>query len=65
MADECTCQMLAELKVLVEKLASSKTEEQGLTLQALADDVIETCRIPDPEAKKAAWKALKPKLATV
>jgi len=65
MPDECTCQMLSELKILVEKLGSSKTEDQGLAIQNLAVEVMDACRIPDPERKKAAWKALKPKLAKV
>jgi hypothetical protein len=61
--DDCTCQMVSELKVLVEKLGSSKTEEQGETLQALAVEVMDVCRIRDPLQKQAAWKALRPKLA--
>jgi len=65
MADECTCQMLSELKVLVEKLGSSKTEDEGLAIQSLAVEVMDACRIHDPEQKKAAWKAIKPKLAAV
>jgi hypothetical protein len=63
--DECSCQMLAELKVLVDKLTSSKTEAEGLAIQNLAVEVMDACRIRDPEQKKAAWKAIKPKLASV
>ena len=59
---ECQACMLAELKVLVEKLGSSKTDEEAEKMQKAANDLMSTCRISDDKLKIRKWNEIKPQL---
>ena len=61
-ANECTACMLAELKVLVEKLGSSKTDEEAEEIQGLANELMGACRIKDDQIQNKTWTEIKPKL---
>jgi hypothetical protein len=61
-ASECNARMLAELKVLVERLGSSKTDEEAEEIQTLATELMGACRIKDGDIKNRTCNDIKPKL---
>lgn len=62
--EACNACMLLELKAVVEKLASAKTDEEAEAIQKLALELIEACQCQDNVAKTAKWAHLKSRLPT-
>ncbi len=60
--EACNACMLVELRALVEKLASAKTDSDAEATQKLAVELIEACQCQDNAAKTAKWDNLKNRL---
>jgi hypothetical protein len=60
--ESCNACMMVELKALIEKLGSSKTDEETEETQKLAVGLVEACQCPDNATKRARWDELKKRL---
>jgi hypothetical protein len=60
--NECKMCMLAELRSLVERLGSSKTDEEAEKIQNMATELMTTCRLKNTTTQEKKWQEIRPRL---
>jgi hypothetical protein len=60
--NECKMCMLAELRSLVERLGSSKTDEEAEKIQDMATELMSTCRLKNKDDQEKKWQEIRPEL---
>jgi hypothetical protein len=60
--NECKMCMLSELRSLVERLGSSKTDEEAEKIQNMATELMSTCRLKNSDDQEKKWQEIRPRL---